>query len=160
MVILHIISCPLTNPYCYCLWEREIICRTSKMWKWVNVNFVCLSAYLASFPDVILNTWVCQVKNAHMDEVLLKYGASIGAIVTGDPGMWREGRSDTVLCTWQWEPLLPSSGLWIRILLPWTQAVSPFDRIPMGSAGFPLKESWSRNQMALIFALILPIICF
>ena len=107
MVILHIISCPLTNPYCYCLWEREIICRTSKMWKWVNVNFVCLSAYLASFPDVILNTWVCQIKNAQMDEVLLKYSASVGAIVTGDPGVWSEGRSDTVLCTWQWEPLFP-----------------------------------------------------
>ena len=34
-----------------------------------------------------------------MSEELLNSGASVGAVVTGGPGVWRGGGSDAGLCT-------------------------------------------------------------
>lgn len=53
-----------------------------------------------------------------MSEELLNSGASVGAVVTGGPGVWRGGEvmQGSALDR---EPLVPCVP-WVRNLLPWT----------------------------------------
>lgn len=69
-----------------------------------------------------------------MGEELLNSGASVGAVVTGGPGVWR-GRGEVMralhLTENPWFRGIP----WVRNLPPGLR-LSPFDRSPVGSAGF------------------------